>query len=285
MHFRYIQYLLLLSVFSFVAFANAADKKSVPTVVVSIKPLALIYAALQPEHVSDVQILIPAERNLHDYALSVKDLKRLHGADTLFWLGADSEPFIAKVQKRFSGNKQWIAVAESSPHGWLDVAQLQSIVDKMVNALIVSHPQDKPVIELRGKNFMQSVKQRQAYWQQQLQPSAEKPFLLGHSGFVAFANNIGLKHAELYLAGHSHGHAQGGMHELLEIQKHLSEGEITCALQEPEVDFGDLAKRYPQLKLGYIEPMARQIKVGQESYVQFFDATAKAFQQCLKAGE
>lgn len=267
------------------AIANAEDKNAVVITMVSVKPVALIYAALQPEAAESIQILIPADRNVHDYALSIKDLKRLQTAKTLFWLGAESEPFIAKVQKRLSGDGQWIAVAGAAPHAWLDVTQLPTMVKKMTDALVRQNPQEKDIIETRASDFLKVVMQRQTYWQQQLQPYANTPFLLGHDAFVAFASNIGLKHAELYRGGHDHGHAQGGMHELLSIQKELSEGKINCALQEPEVDFSDLAKRYPDLQLTYIEPMAHKIAITPQAYIQFFDETAQAFQQCLQAKE
>ena len=285
MRFRFIQHIILLSVFSFAVIASATENNSPATVMVSVKPLALIYAALQPELAETVQVLIPADRNLHDYTLSITDLKRLKAADTIFWLGAESEPFIAKVQKRLDKNNQWVAVANPHSHAWLNVEQLPVIVEKMVNVLVANRPSEKAKLEQRAENFLKAVTQRQSYWQQQLQLVANTPFLLGHDAFADFARNIGLKHAELYRAGHDHGHAQGGMHELLAIQKKLRDGEINCAMQEPEVDFTHLAKRYPNLKLAYIEPMAKNIIIAPLSYMHFFDATAQAFQQCLQAKE
>lgn len=285
MHYRIIQHFLLFSVFSFAAIASATTEKAATVTLVSIKPLAMIYAVLQPETAAAVQILIPANRNLHDYALSVKDLKRLQAADTLFWLGAESEPFIAKVQPRLSHNKQWVALSESSSHAWLDVNQLPALINKMAYTLIALHPQQAEQIKNRADQFLQTVAARQLYWQQQLQPHANTNFLLGHDAFVVFAKNIGLEHAVLYRSGHDHGHAPGGMHELLAIQKKLSNGEIRCAMQEPEVDFSDLAKRYPSMQLAYVEPMARNITINADAYLHFFDNTAQAFQQCLENTE
>lgn len=255
--------------------AGAGADASQP--LVSIKPLALIYSELRPGQQADV--LIPANRNLHDYALTVEDLKKLQQAETLFWLGVENEPFIARLQKRFADHR-WVAVA-GGDHPWLSPAQLPGLIGKMAEALAQQHPQEATAIGERAVQLQQAIASRFHYWQQQLVAYQHQPFLLGHSAFIAFAEGLGLHGAILYRSGHSHGHSHGGMQELVDIQQRVASGEIYCALEEPDVDFHELTERHPTLQLGFVEPMATQQSAGPGAFLAFIDQTAQAFQACL----
>ena len=99
---------------------------------VSIKPLAMIHNALLPD--ISVEILLPSNKNLHDYALSVGDMRRLKEASVFFWLGDHNEHFLIKLEKRFAKDAQWYALAANSDHIWLDPAKQSQLVEAMAQA-------------------------------------------------------------------------------------------------------------------------------------------------------
>jgi zinc transport system substrate-binding protein len=264
------------------ATAQTGSQEKTATVMVSAKPLALIYGALQPQQ--PVEVLLPSDRDMHEYSLSIRDIKRLQSAPTFFWLGAQSEPFLLALQQRFAGQKNWVAIADNTSHAWLDQQQIPVLVNNMAQALVKQNPAEKQAIQARSTALIKAVNERHQYWRQRLQPYTNKPFLLGHDAYTGFAKNIGLQQGLLYRTSNDHGHVQAGMYEILELQKRIAQGEITCAMEEPEVSFATLAKRYPALKLGHLEPMATGIPLQADAYVAFIDSSAQAFETCFQKG-
>ena len=257
--------------------AWGADKSS--GVTVSIRPLALIYEGLRPQQ--PVQVLLPADRDMHEYALTVKDMSHLQSAELFFWQGQENEPFLQALSQKFPG-QQWVNVAGKARHAWLDRKQLPFIIDRMAAALEVSFPEEKTAIEWRRAQLKQEIEARFVYWQKQMLSLQQQPFLLGHEAFLGFVRQLGLQQAILYRSGGDHGHAQGGMKELLSAQQKIANGEIRCAFEEPDISFATLASRYPQLKRMRLEPMANSISLGEAGYIEFIDASANTIMACLQ---
>lgn len=249
-------------------------------VMVSARPLALMYAALRPQQ--PVQVLLPDDRDMHEYSLAVSDIQRLQQARVFFWLGQKSEPFLVPLSQRFAGRQQWVALADQTGHAWLDRQQLALMLDRMVTALAKLYPDEKAAIESRQQALQATIDARFGYWQKELAPYADQPFLLGHDAYVAFSRQLGLRQPVMYRSSSDHGHVQAGMQELIRIQQRLASGEIRCAMEEPEVSFAALAKRYKSLKRERLEPMAGSIPVSESGYIAFIDASARAFASCLK---
>jgi zinc transport system substrate-binding protein len=252
-------------------------------VMVSVKPLAMIYMALRPQ--TTVDILLPAQQDMHEYSLSVTDIKRVKQASAFFWLGASSEPFLQALEKRFAKEQHWYALANTTTHAWLSQQHIPQLVQNMTQELIKLFPAEKQTIETRAQGFINAINTRFEYWQQRLQPYAQQPFLLGHDAFLVFSHDIGLQKAVLYRAGNDHGHVHAGMHELLSIQQRIKNGEIQCAFEEPDVSFAALSKRYSSLHLAQLEPLAASTTLNEKAYIAFIDTSAEAFEQCLQQGK
>lgn len=259
---------------------HAAAAAPAAPVMVSARPLAMLYLALRPQQ--PVEILLPSDRDMHDYSLQVADIKRVQAASLFFWLGPASEPFLQALAQRFAGAGRWVAVADKHGHAWLDQQYIPLLVAAMATALAEQYPAEKASIGSREQALLAAIDERYRFWRERLQPYAHTPFVLGHDAFAAFAANLGLGQALLYRATHDHGHVQAGMHELLALQQRMASAEITCALEEPEVSFAALARRYKTLKLARLEPMATSIPLSEQAYIAFIDASAQAFETCLK---
>ena len=249
---------------------------------VSIRPLALIHAALQSEQ--GVDILVPADRDLHEYSIAISDISRLQSARLFFWQGSVNESFLAPVAGKLS-HAGWINVSGDHPHAWLDRYEIPLLVDRMVEALGNVNSDRKDFIAMEGEKLKEEIESRFVYWQQQFIPVRSKPLLLGHEAFVSFAKQLGLQEVILYRDGNDHGHVQGGMKELMDIQRRISLGQIHCAMEEPDISFAALSKRYPGLKRKQLEPMAASIPVVASGFIDFIDASASAILTCLEKPE
>lgn len=251
------------------------------TTLVSIKPLAMIHKALLPN--DDVDVLLPTNKNLHDYALTVSDMRVLQQAKVFFWLGDHNERFIHKLEKRFAGDASWHALAANSDHIWLDPNQQSQLIQAMARVLSTHYPEQKAQIEHNQKQLVQSLLEWKLRWTMQLLPYQGTAFLLGHDAFLPFAKGLGLKAAVMYRSGHSHGHVHSGAQTLTAIQQRIAANEIRCAIEEPDVSFAQLAGRYPQLKRYTLQPAGGDIPLDEKAYLIFLEASAQQLYQCLKA--
>lgn len=265
---------VLVWLFSFPLLAHAEQ-----SLLVSIKPLGLLVKALMPE--KTVQVLVPDNRNLHDYRLSIADLSTLQASSGFIWLGAKQEPFLAKLESRFAKENRWFAVADGHAHPWLEPEHLPVLIRQLATVLVTLHPQQATKINNNADALIAGIQQSMSEWKARLAPLSDKSFLMGHSAFEGFAEALGLEHPVLYRSGSSHGHHHGGMHELLDIQKAMAEKSIRCALEEPDVHFDGLRKRYPHLQLAMVMPMASNVALEQAGFLQFINKTAEAFERCL----
>jgi|GEM_PF-6664495 len=273
------QSLLLLIILSFfMPLAQAQDR-----VLVSIHPLALIYQALMPE-APPADVLLAADQNLHDYALSINDMRKLQSAKTVFWLGDDNEAFIAKIEQRFAKNANWTALArESGEHAWLNYPQLLLIIDRMAAALSEQNPQQAAAIKQQKSSLVSSLQEWQETQQQRFSSHTKTPFLLGHNAFLPFAETLGLEATVMYFSSSSHGHTQSGAQTLTFINQRIAQGEIRCAIEEPDVSFAQLAKRHPHFKRFQLQPMANSIAQTENGFMQFMQESADILYECVTA--
>lgn len=244
---------------------------------VSIRPLALLHQTLLPDMPAP-DTLLPANTNLHDYALSASDLQRVHNAPVLLWLGSNNEKFLERLERRFANKNRWMALAPGSDHVWLDPAQLPALIHNMAEALTELHPQHSDQITSQKRQFLAALAQWQSDWQDKLTPFRQTPLVMGHDAFLSMARQLGLENVQLYIAGHSHGHRHGGTRDLLGIQQQLASGDIYCLVEEPDVSFRQLQRRYPQTVSVLLEPMAASYN----DYLVFLNDSADKLLQCLQ---
>ncbi|MCO6062351.1 zinc ABC transporter substrate-binding protein, partial [Pseudomonas sp. MOB-449] len=65
-------------------------------VLTSIKPLQLIAAAVQ-DGAGTPEVLLPPGASPHHYALRPSDIRRVHEATLVYWIGPDLEVFLSHV--------------------------------------------------------------------------------------------------------------------------------------------------------------------------------------------
>lgn len=249
--------------------------------VVSIKPLAMLHKALAHNN-SDVKILLPNNQNLHDYAISIKDLRTLQQADVVFWLGGDNEHFLHKLEKKFA-TAHWYELASHTDHAWLKPQEHKALIRAMSQALIAENPEQRQQIEQQEQLLLKQLHEWQQRWKKAFKPYQGQTILLGHQAFSDVITYFGLKPA-MYFAGHSHGQAQSGTQEILRLQQSIQKGDIRCAIEEPEVSFKQLKQRFSQLKTQYIDPNGGDISLNAQAFIELLESSNQAILACLQSG-
>lgn len=241
-----------------------------PSLLFSNKPVAMLYSAVTGKELSAAQVLYPDDRNMHDYQLSVADLKKLNAAEVIFWLGPHAEPQLAKLRQRFS-NKEWVALADAE-HAWLSWQGMQLMLSNLQSSDYV------PSVEDVSKQ-LHALKVR---YEKALSALTEEKFLLGHAAFQPYFSEIGLNGGLIYSQGHSHGHHEMGEKERLKAQQLIASGEVVCAIEEPDLHFDHLNKRFPGLRLIRLEPMATSFELSPASFMAFNEYNLQQLLACLK---
>lgn len=240
----------------------------------------MLHEALKPDAEKSADILLPAQQNLHDYAISIKDLRMLQTADTIFYLGGDNEHFLQPLIAKFP-QAQWHALAENSDHAWLDPTAQKDLTLAMSQVLTAENSEYAAEIEEKTKHLLTALAAQQTRWQEAFKPHQGQAILLGHTAIVELLRNFGLKPV-MYIAGHSHGQQQSGTKELLTIQASIKAGAITCALEEPDVSFRQLTQRFPALKTQHIDPNGSDIAVNSQAFINLLESINQAVLDCLQ---
>ncbi|MBR7889469.1 zinc ABC transporter substrate-binding protein [Marinomonas sp. A79] len=66
-----------------------------PVIATSIKPVSMIVAAIAGDH-ADIQQIVASTASPHDFALRPSDIKKIHNADAVVWVGESLEHFLEK---------------------------------------------------------------------------------------------------------------------------------------------------------------------------------------------
>jgi len=249
-------------------------------VMTSSKPVAMLYLAIQPE--KTVSVLLPADKDIHSFSLRMGDISQLQSASYFYWLGGINEPFLVSLAKRNANKTPWIDVGGQHAHAWLSEQQINLMTQRILKQEIHQYPQQQAVLEQRAGAFITAISTRMDYWRNRLQPYQKLPVLLGHDAFIVMLKDFGFSNAIVYRTGNSHGHVQAGMKEIIEIQKQLAKADIRCALEEPEVSFAALKKRYDSLRIDTLDPFGKSIELKAGAYLDFIDANAQAIERCLQ---
>lgn len=257
--------------------ASEQDKLAKP--LFSLKPLALLYAALYHQNIDSEQVLYPADQNVHDYQLSVNDLRKVQKHQTIIWFGHDVEQPLAKLSKRLT-DKVWLEVGNKE-HIWLEPAALDSVLQAMIDAAPI---EQQAKLTNNKQQLLQRIEQSLSQWKAKFAPFKEQPIIVGHSAFNALLNALDVHNILTYSVGHGHGHGghhHGGTRKQLAIQKRIQQGDVHCVISEPDLSFDSLSQRFKQLTIVQLEPMATSIALDSKGFEQFLHNNIEAAYNCL----
>lgn len=224
-----------------------------PRVLASIEPLAKIARELLGDH-ADVDVLLPAGANPHQYALKISDLARIKSSSLLIWNGPRLEPYLAAAIDKTSvdhisfhpeGHNKPAALHED-PHYWLSPERASVMAVAIADHLGIPEQQ------------LQAYQARQAEllqrWKSRLHG---RRLAVYHDGYEHLAKPFGFE----VLAAVSAGEGRG-----LSIAKRLKLSEqlkaASCLLAEPysEAERARVLAKQEGLKLVWIDPLGNQDK-------------------------
>ncbi|GAA6151464.1 metal ABC transporter substrate-binding protein [Pseudoteredinibacter isoporae] len=234
--------------------ASWADEEK-PKVLASIEPLAKIARELLGDS-AEVEVLLPAGANPHQYALKISDLARIKSASLLIWNGPGLEPYLSVAVDKtdvahinFQSDTSHNSGLHEDPHYWLSPRRASAMAAAMAQHLNLSEQQ------LQAYQDEQDALLKR--WQARL---AGKKLAVYHDGYDHLAKPFGLE----VLAAVSAGEGKGiSIAKRIQLKSQLKAA--SCLLAEPysEAERARQLASQEGLKLVWVDPLANE---GGESF-------------------
>ncbi|MEX1033952.1 MAG: zinc ABC transporter substrate-binding protein [Cellvibrionaceae bacterium] len=190
-------------------------------VVASIKPLALIAEDLLGE-LGEVQVLIRGAASPHDYALRASDIRRLHNADLIIWMGPELERFLEKPLAGLPP-EQVLTLGSSASgdlHQWLDPDLAQTMARAITRRLLQLYPAAHSLLEQRLAAVLADYEQLNEELERMLASVRERGFVVEHQGYDYFVRAYRLNQLGWISAGPEQ---PPGVRHLYQLEKKLRE--------------------------------------------------------------
>lgn len=155
----------------------------------------------------EVSLLVKQQTScLHDYTLTVSDMKAIEGADVIVMTGSGLEDFMDDALSASDaqvidcsegidllpaqGHEGHDHDAEYDPHIWMDPANAQVMLGTIADQLGQITGQD---LQARCTEVQQQVEQASQQWKEQLTTLSDPKLITFHDGFQYFSRSFGLE--------------------------------------------------------------------------------------------
>lgn len=299
---------LSIVIFSFWMAASAAIADTKPTVLVTIKPLAMLVQGVVGDELA-VRQLLPGNISPHDYALKFSDVRAINEAALVVWVGPELE---SAFSKPLTGNRKevltlmsvpnliWPSIPQAveevhgehdsrhdhhshpahdrDPHIWLNPVNGQMVARAVAERLAELFPDKKKTFEDNLRRFSKEIEAIDSLAIRTLTPLRERGFVVTHDGYGHFVQHYGLK--QLASTQVVAGRQQGAKHvaEMLALG-----GEVQCVFTEVQLNNKTAEQLASKLgvKTSELDPIGRDVPLDESSYLTFLENLITAFTRGL----
>lgn len=166
----------------------------------------------------NVELLIPAGTDTHDYEPSAKDMTKIQNADVFVYNDENMETWVPAIQETLQEGKVLSIKAtegmlllagsedghdhnhegeghthELDPHVWLAPSLAVKQVQTIRNQLIKQYPEKEEVFTSNAENYLTKLQKLHQKYQNALGQAKQKSFVTQHAAFNYLALEYGLK--------------------------------------------------------------------------------------------
>jgi zinc transport system substrate-binding protein len=278
-----------------------------PRVVVSIAPLHSLLAAVM-QGMARPELLVPAGASHHAYSLRPSDVRNLHGADLVVWIGKPLERFLANALTTLDPSTQKIAVAKLpeialvparqggvwgegqlrptrgrpvDPHLWLNPANARVIVEVFADHLAKLDPANAGNYVANAQQTLARLANLEADLTRRLEPIVETPYVVYHDAYHYFETRYSLAAVGSITSDPD---SSPGARRILEIRDLLSTTGVRCVFSEPQ--FQPALVRTviedTRARRGMLDPTGAGIEPGPNLYFDLMNRLADSLVECLQ---
>ena len=277
--------------------ATAAE----PLVAASLKPVHALVAGVMGK-VSEPALLVKASASPHGYSLRPSQVRLIHDARVVFWIGASLERFLEKPLAGAPGRN--VALLEApgvdllkrrkgglwqdhdhddhdhehdiDPHIWLNPRNAMAMVRHIMAVLIEEDPAHRTDYEENGAVLLQRLQTLDQALAVRLEPLRDIPYLVFHDAYQYLQQRYGLNGVGAVLINPEH---RPGAKRLQTIREHKAH----CLFGEPQFKPALIATLIEgtEVEYGVLDPLGVTLPAGVEAYFQLMEALVTALEVCL----
>ncbi|MGH6954713.1 MAG: zinc ABC transporter substrate-binding protein [Alphaproteobacteria bacterium] len=309
---------ILLAATAFFAWAaSPAGGAAAPKVVASIGPVHSLVASVMAG-LGEPALVVSGKGSPHAYALKPSDVRALHHADLVFWVGPDLETFLDNTFERMAGRVRSVALSEAAGvnllpnragglwaerpgdaaegsrdadghgrgrtdmHVWLDPLNGQAMVEAIVAALAETDSGNTALYRANGARTRERLAALDREIAGRLAPIAASPYLVWHDAYHYFERRYGLRPMGAVSADPER--APGARRVAL-LRRAVIEQGIRCLFIEPQFEPA-LARTIvagTAARVGVLDPLGAGVEPGPDAYFAMMQALADSLAGCLQA--
>jgi len=267
-------------------FTTLSARADAPAVVVSVKPLHAITAAVTAG-IATPRLLVKGGASPHDYAMRPSDAAALNEADLIVWLGEIFETFLAKPLDALAGDAEVVTLMslagpDGDPHIWLDPAQARKIAERVAAALSRIDPHNRGRYMANVADFSARLDLLDAELRATLTPVAALPYLVYHDAYGYFERRYGLAKAGAVTVSPQ---KKPSAKRIVALRERIRASGARCLFGEPQFasPLLDTLIEGGDARIGVLDPLGAAIPPGPEAYFTLMWNLADGLRGCLLA--
>ena len=312
---------LLLSTALFAA-GTLAARAEAPNVVVSIKPIHSLVAAIM-QGVGEPDLIVEGGASPHTYSLKPSNAAALQDADVVFWVGHGLEAFLEKPLEALGGKATVVelddapgleklhfreggpfeahehegedghehaeATHEGDEHGefdmhfWLSPDNARAIAAEATKALSDKDPANAEAYKTNLAALNEKLTALDKEVAETIAPVKEKPFVVFHDAYQYFEHHYGVHAAGSITVSPE---TLPGAERLTEIREKVKALGATCVFAEPQFEpkLVNVVIEGTPAKSGTLDPEAATLQPGPDLYFTLMKSIATSLGDCLGGG-
>jgi zinc transport system substrate-binding protein len=294
-------------------FSTAALAGDVPEVVVSIKPIHSLVAAIM-EGVGKPGLIVEGAASPHTYSLKPSNAEALQAAKVIFWVGPGMEAFLEKPLSALGSNAV-VAELDKAPgltklkfreggpfeadddgdepvvdagnplqqfdtHLWLDPMNAKAMAVEITTTLVAADPANALTYQANQTTLDDRLDNLDNEIRATVAPIKDKPFVVFHDAYQYFERRYGVRVAGSITVSPD---AIAGAARVSEIHAKVATLGATCVFAEPQFEprLIDVVVEGTSAKSGVLDPEAATLKEGPELYFDLMHGIANSLKSCL----
>ena len=267
-------------------FASTMARADAPAVVVSVKPLHAIVAAVMAG-IAPPRLLIKGGASPHDYAMRPSDAAALHEADLIVWVGEAFEMFLVKPLEALAGDAEVVTLMTlagpgGDPHIWLDPAMAREIAERVAAVLSRLDRHNRNRYQANSADFSARLVLLDNRLRAILAPVADRPYLVYHDAYGYFERRYGLAMAGAVTISPQ---KKPSAKRIVALRQTIRATGALCLFGEPQFTSPllDTLIEGGNARIGVLDPLGAAIPPGPEAYFTLMTNLADDLRKCLAA--
>ena len=299
---------------------TAASAADAPKVVVSIKPIHSLVAAVM-QGVGTPDLIVDGAASPHTYALKPSNARSLEQAQVVFWVGPGMEAFLQKPLASLGSNASVVELdhapgitklkfreggafephddgdepaagedhehdhddhdhGEFDTHLWLDPHNAKAMVAEITTSLVAADPANALTYEANQKALNDKLDALDTEIASTLAPVKDKPFIVFHDAYQYFEHRYGVRVSGSITVSPE---TIPGAQRVSEIHSKVTDLGATCVFSEPQFEpkLVNVVLEGTSAKSGVLDPEAATLPQGPDLYFDLMRGIANSLKACL----